>query len=251
MTFITRCTNCHSVFRLTVAQLRTQDGKVRCGQCRCIFNALSTLSIAADAQITSITPLIAIEKDKQPTTVAAGTVDNAGEGFNFLDSPATYRPSSHSFRIANCILLALLLWQIMHGYRSEVAIVSPAWRTLLENYCVVVQCDIALPRQLSLLSLESSELKFSSTDTTDEISLTATIRNHAPFPQELPALLLSLTDVNDRVVASQILHPQDYLAPEALDTVTTGFSAHHEILIQRRFRLEAIKAMGYRLELRY
>jgi len=212
---------------------------------------LPTLSIAADAQITSITPLIAIEKDKQPTTVAAGAVDNAGEGFNFLDSPATYQPSSHSLRIANYILLALLLWQFMHGCRSEIAIVSPTWRTLLENYCAVVQCDIALPRQFSLLSLESSELKFNSTDTTDEISLTAIIRNHAPFPQELPALLLSLTDVNDRVVASQILYPQDYLAPGALDTVKTGLSAHHEILIQRRFRLEAVKAMGYQLELRY
>ncbi len=251
MIFITRCTNCHSIFRLTVTQLRAQDGKVRCGQCRSIFNALLTLSIAADTQIASITPLVSIEKDEHAAAVTAKAASNTEEGFDFLDSPATHRSSSHKLRRASYILFALLAWQIMHGYRGELAMASSAWRTFFENYCAAMQCDIPLPRQLSLLSIESSELKFNPIDATDEISLTAIIRNHAPFSQELPTLLFNLTDVNDRVIASQILHPRDYLPPETLDAIKTGFSANHEILIQRQFRLNAVKAMGYRLELRY
>lgn len=252
MIFITRCTNCHSIFRVTVTQLRIQDGKLRCGQCRHIFNALPTLRIAADAQIASITPLAVVEKDQQATAVATGEVtDHAGEKPDFLDFPATSQRSSPVLKIAIYVLSILLIWQLVHGFRSEIAIAIPAWRKPLEKYCAVVQCNIALPRQLSLLSLESSELKLSTTETTDEMSLTAIIRNHAPFTQEWPVLLLSLTDVNDRVVASQILQPQDYLAPEARDAIETGFSAHHEIVVQRSFRLEGAQAIGYRLELRY
>jgi len=251
MIFITRCTNCHSIFRLTVTQLRAQDGRVRCGQCRSIFNALLTLSIAADTQIASITPLVSIEQDGHPTAVTTKVPSHNEEGFDFLDSPATQQPSSHKLRKASYILLALLAWQIMHGYRGELVMAFPAWRAFFENYCAVMRCDMPLPQQLALLSIESSELKFNPVDATDEIGLTAIIRNHAPFSQELPTLLFSLTDVNDRVIASQILHPRDYLPPEALDAIKTGFSANHEILIQRQFRLNAVKAIGYRLELRY
>jgi len=253
MIFITRCTNCHSIFRLTVAQLRVQDGRVRCGQCRSIFNALSTLAIAADTQIASITLLSTIEQFEQPVTVGAELVNDAGERFNFLDAPATNQSSSRSLRVVNYILLVLLLWQLIHGFRSEIAVASPAWRSVLENYCAVMQCDIALPRQLSLLNLESSELKFNSTDDDgkNEINLTAIISNQAPFSQELPALLLSLTNVNNQVVASQILYPQDYLSPEALDKIKTEFPAKHEILIQRQLKFEAAEVEGYRLELRY
>lgn len=252
MIFITRCTNCHSIFRLTVAQLRVQDGKVRCGQCRCIFNALSTLSIAGDTQIISITPLTAIENDEQPVSVGTEIIDAAGEGLDFLDPSKTSQSSSRNLKITNLVLLVLLLWQLLHGYRSEIAVASPVWHGFLKTYCAVVRCKIALPQQLALLNLESSELKFHSTDDgKNEVSLTAIISNQAPFSQELPILLLSLTDVNDQVVASRILYPQHYLAPETQDKIKPEFPANHEILIQRRLRFEATGVEGYRLELRY
>lgn len=251
MILIARCPNCDTVFRLTVTQLQAQDGKVCCGQCRCVFNAFSTLSLVAESQIASITPMVTVEQGEQPTPAVAEMVDAAGEAPDFLAPPKTHQKTSRSLWVASCFLLIVLLWQFMHGYRSELAIASPAWRTFLENYCAVMQCSIALPKQLALLSLESSELQFNSDDASDEISLTAIIRNHAVFPQQLPILLLSLTDVNDRVVASQRLRPQDYIAPEAMATIQAGFPPQSEIVIQRHFRLETIEAMGYRLELYY
>ena len=38
-----RCPNCQTVFRVTPEQLRARAGKVRCGQCQAVFNALDSL----------------------------------------------------------------------------------------------------------------------------------------------------------------------------------------------------------------
>ncbi len=40
----TRCAHCHTVFRVTTAQLQVHAGQVRCGRCMQVFNALSGLA---------------------------------------------------------------------------------------------------------------------------------------------------------------------------------------------------------------
>jgi predicted Zn finger-like uncharacterized protein len=40
---LTRCPACGTTFRVTPEQLKARQGQVRCGQCRQVFNALSTL----------------------------------------------------------------------------------------------------------------------------------------------------------------------------------------------------------------
>ena len=39
----TRCPNCRTVFRITTDQIRRRAGRVRCGRCRVVFNALDDL----------------------------------------------------------------------------------------------------------------------------------------------------------------------------------------------------------------
>lgn len=43
MSLLTRCTHCHTVFRLTAEQLQAHDGQVRCGRCMQVFNGLAAL----------------------------------------------------------------------------------------------------------------------------------------------------------------------------------------------------------------
>ncbi|MBU1645416.1 MAG: DUF3426 domain-containing protein [Gammaproteobacteria bacterium] len=40
---LTRCPNCVTTFRVTPEQLKARQGRVRCGQCEQVFNALETL----------------------------------------------------------------------------------------------------------------------------------------------------------------------------------------------------------------
>lgn len=43
MSLLTRCKNCHTVFRITPEQLQAHGGQVRCGRCMQIFNGLAAL----------------------------------------------------------------------------------------------------------------------------------------------------------------------------------------------------------------
>jgi predicted Zn finger-like uncharacterized protein len=41
---LTRCPDCRTTFRVTPMQIKSHAGKVRCGQCNFVFNAIDTLS---------------------------------------------------------------------------------------------------------------------------------------------------------------------------------------------------------------
>lgn len=45
---VTRCPACQTDFRVKPEQLRARQGKVRCGKCRTVFNALDSLAYRAD-----------------------------------------------------------------------------------------------------------------------------------------------------------------------------------------------------------
>ncbi|MBX9904279.1 MAG: DUF3426 domain-containing protein [Burkholderiales bacterium] len=49
MSLLTRCTNCHTVFRITPEQLQAHGGKVRCGRCLQIFDGMVALAPDAPA----------------------------------------------------------------------------------------------------------------------------------------------------------------------------------------------------------
>ena len=44
MSLLTRCTHCHTVFRITVEQLQAHGGQVRCGRCMQVFNGMVALT---------------------------------------------------------------------------------------------------------------------------------------------------------------------------------------------------------------
>lgn len=59
----TCCPSCQTIFRITPEQLKARAGKVRCGQCRTVFNALDTLlEDVKDTTVTRHTP-----SDSTPT----------------------------------------------------------------------------------------------------------------------------------------------------------------------------------------
>ena len=61
----TCCPSCQTIFRVTSEQIRVRAGKVRCGQCRTVFNAIDRLLDEDDS-------LVAIQATPQAVT---GSVD--------------------------------------------------------------------------------------------------------------------------------------------------------------------------------
>jgi predicted Zn finger-like uncharacterized protein len=52
----TCCPSCQTIFRVTSEQIRARAGKVRCGQCRTVFNAIDSLLDDDAPLLTPIAP---------------------------------------------------------------------------------------------------------------------------------------------------------------------------------------------------
>lgn len=249
MTLVTRCPSCHAIFRLTGMQLYSHGGDVRCGQCKRVFNGFAVLMTVPEVciQPVAISPQ---PGSAQPglDNVAAMSVAATPPPVDHFDIHPPAPKVSRLWLVPNAVLLLLLLSQVMHAYRTEILIAFPAFRPVLNEYCNLMQCKIEWPRHLHLLSLESSDLRVRSSADPDVVELSAIMRNHAPFPQELPALLLTLTDSDAKPLASRIFTAKDYLDFAADQS---AFSGGSEIQIQCFLNTDQLNATSYKLELFY
>lgn len=66
---LTRCPHCQTGFRVTPEQLKMRQGRVRCGECRIVFDALDTLADEASAAPPPV------PEESPPPRMAADTVD--------------------------------------------------------------------------------------------------------------------------------------------------------------------------------
>lgn len=320
---LTCCPNCKTSFRITPEQLKARKGKVRCGECQHVFNALDTLiddptpirtappttafdhydsqgagmearfpeapwrppgkAVEAPAKnisfdevsVLDATPDTLVVEPVQPDPPSstepddesivvppvASVIPAAGfrTGPTFRESPDTrLEPEVHEeepsvprrwpWIIASVLAVLALVIQLTLHFRVELAVLLPESRPALEALCGSIGCTVDLPRNVELVSIESSDLH---PDPVREklLTLTATLKNRAPFAQSWPYLELTLTDTSDRPLARRILSPADYL-PKNTD-ITAGFGPRREIVASVSFVSEGLAANGYRLYLFY
>lgn len=246
MPLVTRCPDCHAVYRLTGVQLHTCGGEVRCGQCSHIFNGFVALITVPEEAIQSVAVLTPFEQSD--SSIAALPAAESTLPVDHFNANSQVQKNSRLWMVPSTILLVFLLGQLIHAYRTEIFIAFPAFQPALNRYCNLMQCEIIMPRHLHLLSLESSDLRVNSAADPDVVTLTAIIRNHAPFPQELPELLLTLTDSEEKILASRIFTAKDYLDPAMDQSV---FAGGGEIQVKCFLNTGKLNAEGYKLELIY
>lgn len=267
MVLATKCPDCNTTFRITFPDLQLFDGKVRCGHCEQSFNAFSALISIPESVIEPENSQLApplhekVERppidllqlaplDSQPIEQAAllsAVSDDANTTFEIQPVTDSDRPLWKKLA-TNLALITILCFQLTYFYRTELAIAIPSFRPFLEKSCDLLQCEVQLPKYSALLSLESSELRVNPNQQGEIVTLLATIRNHAPFQQAWPEILLTLTDLNDEPIASRTLSASDYLMD---NTPPQFFAPDSEIEIKIYFDNSELKAMGYRLELIY
>jgi len=172
----------------------------------------------------------------------------------FLDSmPDDKHPVAYwqqiFFGFANTILLSLLAMQIVYHYRTELTVLAPDNRPVLERYCRLLGCSVPYPQKIEQLGIETSDLQKNETRQPVISTLSAVIRNHAPYPQALPLLQLSLLDTKDQVTASRVFAPQEYLSNENQEKRFIG--GHEDLEIILNFDSNQLDALGYHLNLLY
>jgi predicted Zn finger-like uncharacterized protein len=247
----TRCPVCGTAFRVVRDQLAARGGKVRCGKCASVFDGVAAL-IEEGSETFALEPSPQLglfdPSRRGPPPVKGEANDGVLPAFM-----AEEEPRRHTWLWALAVLLALsaLVAQVGFRYRAELAAQVPGIRPTLEAACRPLRCQVALPRRPELMSIESSDLQ---ADNRREgiIILNAVLRNRARFPQEYPALELTLTDEGDRPLLRRVLAPGDYLDPvRAPGLLAEGIAPSGEASLRVYLDSSRSRATGYRLYLFY
>ena len=270
MALVTLCPGCGTTFRVNAVQLQAHSGDVRCGHCQRIFNGFAMLITVNESAIeypSQPQPQPQPQSVSEPETPAESFAITA-DSSDAMDLPSpsdsnqeeiassddlfdAEEPSKQSWRmwVVNVLLLLLLIGQITYTHRTELTIIAPGFRPYLERYCALIACNVPYPQDIKQLGIETSDLQKNLVRQPEVTTLSAVIRNHAPFPQAWPALELSLLDADDQLIASRIFTAQDYLQEE--DKVLQFIASQHEIEIRLDFDSSDLDASGYRLLLLY
>lgn len=262
MALVTRCPDCATAFRVTAQQLQAHDGDVRCGHCGHVFNGFTTLTTVQKPEDGNSVKTAETSTNVQPVQDSAALEPSLAEELAAETSDTVSAMSDHytydivqpcksqrSWGFASLFLLFLLTGQAVYFYRTEISIIAPGTRPYLEQYCALLLCTVPLPQQAELLSIESSDLRADPAQRPGSVTLTATVRNHAPFPQAYPALELTLTDTQDQPLASRIFTSGEYLKDDAKSAQT--IAPAHEIDVKLHLDSSDLNAAGYRLFLLY
>lgn len=167
---------------------------------------------------------------------------------SYAFDPAPPLDISPAWTFASLLLLILFTGQTIYFYRAELATLVPAAKPYLEQYCELLQCTISLPRHPQLLNIESSDMH-ADHQHPGVITLSATVSNHASYPQAFPLLELTFIDNQNRPLASRIFKPDTYLGEDA--NLTGNVSPGNDFNVRLHLDTGNLNAAGYRLSLRY
>lgn len=150
--------------------------------------------------------------------------------------------------IGSVILLIGAVLQGAYAFRNQLAAWFPQTKPVLAQLCQVAGCQVRLPAQIDMVTIESNELQALAADK-NTFLLTLLLRNHSAVAQAWPSIELTLNDADETALARRVLQPRDYLPPT--QDVTRGFAANSEQPLKLSFELAQLKASGYRVYLFY
>ena len=252
MSLITRCQVCATAFRVQRSQLAARGGKVRCGKCGTVFDGVAGLVEEGGGLLLEPSPQLGLFDPSHRAARAAGAAafeDDDAPLPEFLSKPEPPARSALLWGFLAFLAVAALAAQAGYRYRTELAVLVPGARGALVDACRLLRCEVPLPRRPDLMSIESSDLQ---ADPRSEsvIVLNVVLRNRAPFPQEYPALELTLTDAAERPVLRRVLGPADYLDPARRQVLAAqGLEPGAEASFRVNFDAGRTRATGYRLYL--
>jgi predicted Zn finger-like uncharacterized protein len=236
----TRCPHCTTVYPLTAAQLGQARGRLACGACELEFDALDSLSDAANAfddqpaRRADDVPRLALQESVQPDLFEAAFPDPpptpAAPSFAVVQTPVRSGPRARWAAVAALLGVTLLL-QIVFAQRDELA-QKERWRSWLEPLCSQIGCSLPAWRDPATLTLTARDIA-PHPSMADALLVTATLQNDADWPQAWPLLELSLSDLDGNPVGMRRFTAEEYLGgPPPQATLAPGQSAMARLEIE-------------------
>ncbi|MFQ3187876.1 MAG: putative Zn finger-like uncharacterized protein [Gammaproteobacteria bacterium] len=206
----TSCSQCNARYRITDEQLKIAVGKVRCGECGEIFNALTSLKAYVDNDHDH-------EANRQQPSVSPNKTHTSHSQLSLHE--AMYGEGKGSFThfypllwlLGILLLLVLALTQAIYYQRYEL-ISNSRYQQQILHLCELVPCGNAKfsnSRQIKLLERNV----FTHPVRPNALMMTGSFVNEAPFPQKLPKLLVTLFDIQGNLIANRQFVSGEYLQP--------------------------------------
>ncbi len=181
-----------------------------------------------------------------PDSAAAPAVDPAPSFVRQAERAARWRQPRVRAALAVAASLALftLLAQVLLEYRDLAAARFPGIRPALMSACSALGCQVQAARAINSLTVESSGLV--RVERSSIYRLQVALRNRAGIEVALPALDLSFTDSQGRLIARKVLHPAELGASQ------TTLGSGRELALQTTLQAGAAEPIaGYTIELFY
>ncbi len=176
----------------------------------------------------------------------------AGDAPSFVvsaDRAARWRsPRMRALLLSLSALGTLLLGaQVAHEYRDVLAARYPETRPLLEAACAPLGCRVEAARSIESLSVESSGLV--RVEKSNLYRLQVALRNRSTLALAVPALDVTLTDTQGRVISRKVLKLADLGTAQA--TIPAGQELGVAATLQAQGEAAAQPFAGYTIELFY
>jgi len=165
-------------------ELTAAQGKLRCGECASVFNAMDSLSTKLPEQSD---PSQALNEEmlnqKPPESLGVTEPTRASGAVNTVTPSSTLWPTI----IASVLLLTLI---------TQIWLTRDLWFSSVRH-----------PEQVNMLSRKV----FTHPSQPEALIITGSIQNSAPRAQPYPYLEARLLDQNDEVIALRRFRPHEYL----------------------------------------
>ena len=145
---------------------------------------------------------------------------------------------------AAALVLSLLL--VMQGamhWRARTAALLPSSSPWLDAVCRWADCGPAAPRHLDQLAVTATGLVRGAS--AGDYRLNVALQNRAATPVLMPAIELSLTDAQGRLIARRALLPHDLSPPQP------SVPAQGELTVQAALSAPGTRVVGYSVEIFY
>jgi predicted Zn finger-like uncharacterized protein len=278
----TRCPGCNTIFRVTPQQLALRAGQVRCGHCQTVFDGVASLvslapqfrksreepeydeiaqgpptvtlrsaqalQTAPDDADQRVEPAIDTSFDKSDTSRALDPEQAYAARFSWQEKRERKGAPAWLYATAIPVLLLLFAAQALFHFRDAIAAHWPTAKPMLIRMCAVAGCKVRPLQDVEHLSIEASDLQ---ADPAHKglLTLSATIRNRAPYAVAYPHIELTLTDTQEQVVVRRAVVPLEY-SSGAVDT-ESGIPANSELALKLFIDASATTQAGYQVYLFY
>jgi predicted Zn finger-like uncharacterized protein len=219
------CPNCHTLFRVTEAQLDMAGGMVRCGYCKEVFNARIANDLQPDED-----RLHAFEdtprEDGQQTELSRRTEAEqepffSGEPDDIV--PDKFRAGSDarhysmlatvSWSLSILALIAALAAEYIWFNQPELML-DPRLEAVKAKLCELTDCQHLQIRDPSKIEMISRNV-YTHPNEKQALMVSTTLVNHASYAQPYPEVQIDFSNVRGELVASRRFIPEEYLQTDS------------------------------------